>query len=158
MAKKLLVHRILPPPFALLLGIFLIYYAERHLPFGQFMLPGQRSLALVLFFISLLLMLRAAWRMKRAHTTLNPLIPERSQRLVTEGIFQRSRNPIYLADAIILAGMVFWFGQWVGILVVAAFVIYINQVQIPTEERILATLFGEQYAEYCRRVPRWWSR
>lgn len=155
MAKKLLVHRILPPPFALLLGIFLIYYAERHLPVGQISIPGQKSLALVLFFIGLLIMLRAAFSMARAHTTINPLTPERSKKLVTHGIFRRTRNPIYLADAIILAGMVFWFGQLLGILVVAAFIWYINQVQIPTEEKILFTLFGEQYITYTHNVPRW---
>jgi len=109
----------------------------------------------MLFLIGLLIMLSAAFSMSRAQTTINPLTPERSKNLVTHGIFKRTRNPIYLADAIILIGMVFWFGQLLGILVVAAFIWYTNRVQIPTEERILSTLFGESYQTYCQNVPRW---
>ncbi|HHQ68861.1 MAG TPA: isoprenylcysteine carboxylmethyltransferase family protein [Halothiobacillaceae bacterium] len=125
------------------------------MPVGQISIPGQSSSGLMLFLIGLLIMLSAAFSMSRAQTTINPLTPERSKNLVTHGIFKRTRNPIYLADAIILIGMVFWFGQLLGILVVAAFIWYTNRVQIPTEERILSTLFGESYQTYCQNVPRW---
>ena len=37
----------------------------------------------------------------------------------------------------------------------AIFVLYITRFQIKPEERVLGQLFGEQYAEYTSRVPRW---
>ena len=32
---------------------------------------------------------------------------------------------------------------------------YVNWVVIPVEENQLHGLFGESYAQYCDRVPRW---
>jgi protein-S-isoprenylcysteine O-methyltransferase Ste14 len=36
-----------------------------------------------------------------------------------------------------------------------AFVLYINRFQIKPEERVLAAMFGDAYAEYKGRVRRW---
>ena len=49
------------------------------------------------------LMIAAAWTMTRRGATLHPGRPPTA--LVTHGVYARSRNPIYLADAIILAGL-----------------------------------------------------
>ena len=52
----------------------------------------------------LVFMLLAITEMRKRQTTV---IPHReAQSLVTTGIFKRSRNPIYLGDAMILAGLI----------------------------------------------------
>jgi protein-S-isoprenylcysteine O-methyltransferase Ste14 len=46
-------------------------------------------------------------------------------------------------------------GGWLTSLPVVGFVAVIDRVQIRPEETALSALFGEEYADYCRRVPRW---
>ncbi len=70
-------------------------------------------------------------------------------------MFAISRNPIYLADLLLLAALAVWFGNALNIALLALFVWYINRYQIAPEERALAQLFGEAYAAYRARVRRW---
>ena len=81
--------------------------------------------------------------------------PERTTYLVTQGPFRYTRNPIYLADALLLAAWLVWLGNMLSVLVLPLFVIYITRFQIQSEERALALKFGEDYRGYCRRVRRW---
>ena len=55
-------------------------------------------------------------------------------------------------------------GRWIpaalrglccALLVLPAFVLYMNRFQISPEERALATLFGEEFIAYRSRVRRW---
>jgi protein-S-isoprenylcysteine O-methyltransferase Ste14 len=92
----------------------------------------------------------------RLRTTVDPRHPERASRLVTDGVYRVSRNPMYLA---MLLGLVAW-GLWLGrapalLLGPAFFVAYLNRRQIPPEERALAATFGEEYERYRRTVRRW---
>ncbi len=147
--------RRLPPPVALLLGIAAIYGLAAGSPAGRFAFPGIDGVGLALFALGLGLMLAAAHALHRAHTTIDPIHPERASHLVTSGIYRYSRNPIYLGDAVILLGMVFWFGNGLGLAVVVAFVGFLDRVQVRVEERILAERFGAGYARYRAAVRRW---
>jgi protein-S-isoprenylcysteine O-methyltransferase Ste14 len=62
---------------------------------------------------------------------------------------------MYVGDAIALAGVAVWLGSLPSLLLVAAFVLYIDRFQIAQEEEALAEIFGERYAAYCRQVRRW---
>ncbi|TPJ15996.1 isoprenylcysteine carboxylmethyltransferase family protein [Mesorhizobium sp. B2-7-3] len=91
--------------------------------------------------------------MIRARTTLNPnAVPDH---LVTTGPFGVSRNPMYLANTLLLIGVAFVSGiAWFFLLAfVAAFVT--QKVAIEGEEKILAAKFGKKYRDYAKRVRRW---
>ncbi|MGM0516157.1 MAG: methyltransferase family protein [Pseudomonadota bacterium] len=148
-------NMLVPPPVALLIGIALVWGLSEWLPATNIDLPGRAWIAGLLFAAGLSLMIVAAWSLEKAHTTINPIWPDHAKHLVTSGIYRFSRNPIYVGDALILAGMVFWFGNGLGIVVVALFVLFIDRVQIRAEESALRRLFGEGYTQYCRRVRRW---
>lgn len=150
-----MLSRLIPPPLALLIGIGLIFALSRYVPAATLPFPGDAWIAGGLFALGLGLMLAAARALQQAHTTINPIHPERASHLVTSGIYRRTRNPIYLGDTIILLGMVFWFSAPLGLLVVAAFVGFIDRFQIRGEERALSRLFGDGYARYRQRVARW---
>jgi protein-S-isoprenylcysteine O-methyltransferase Ste14 len=94
-------------------------------------------------------------RFRQAQTTVNPMDPSKTSRLVTGGIFGVSRNPMYLGLSLLLIGWALWLGSASPWLVPPLFVILITFVQIIPEERVLGRLFGAQYATYRRRVPRW---
>jgi protein-S-isoprenylcysteine O-methyltransferase Ste14 len=91
----------------------------------------------------------------RAKTTVNPMQPQKSATLVTTGIYRLTRNPMYVGMLCLLCAWgVFLGSAWVAIGPVA-FVLYINLFQIAPEERMLAVLFGADYADYTARVRRW---
>ncbi|MFN2382164.1 MAG: isoprenylcysteine carboxylmethyltransferase family protein [Guyparkeria sp.] len=138
-----------------MIGIALIWGLSEWLPAFRFDMPGRSWIAWLFFALGLGLMLVAAWSLQRAHTTINPIWPDHAKHLVTSGIFRFSRNPIYLGDATILLGMVFWFGNWAGVAIVAAFLLFIDRFQIRAEESALYRLFGTGYKHYLRRVRRW---
>lgn len=116
---------------------------------------GWRGAGLVCGAAGLLLMAVAAWTLHRQRTTLDPIRPERARELVTQGVYALSRNPIYLADALMLLGWALWLAQPAALLWLAGFVAWIDRVQIATEEPALARLFGDAYRAYCARVRRW---
>lgn len=75
--------------------------------------------------------------------------------LVTKGVYGFSRNPMYAAIVLILAGISAWFATpWVFIAPVAFF-ITARYFFIPKEEQLLEALFGEVYTAYQRHVRRW---
>ncbi|MDG4867209.1 isoprenylcysteine carboxylmethyltransferase family protein [Guyparkeria sp. 1SP6A2] len=147
--------RLIPPPVALLISIVLAYALSIWWPIADVTFPGHTWAGSLLIAAGLGLMLAAAWALWCAQTTINPIHPERSRHLVTSGIYCFTRNPIYLGDALILAGVVFWLGNVFSLLAVAAFVVFIDRIQIAAEEKALQRLFGNGYANYRARTHRW---
>jgi protein-S-isoprenylcysteine O-methyltransferase Ste14 len=80
------------------------------------------------------------------------ILPQ-ARRLVTGGPYSLSRNPLYLGE--IVGGWSVFLPtlSWPGALVLAAN-LGLQLVRVRAEERVLARSFGEDYAEYRRRVPR----
>jgi protein-S-isoprenylcysteine O-methyltransferase Ste14 len=91
----------------------------------------------------------------RAHTTVNPWRPHASSELVVSGIYQRTRNPMYLGLLLALAGWGLYLANLYSLLLGFLFVPYMNRFQIRPEERALEQVFGEAFVEYCKRVRRW---
>lgn len=92
---------------------------------------------------------------RRARTTVDPLHPERSADLVTDGIYRYSRNPMYLGFVIGLLGIAVALCSLLGIALALATARFLHRFQIEPEERHLARRFGRQFEQYCRAVPRW---
>ena len=115
----------------------------------------QHMLAVVLWVLALALMTTALWAMRALRTTPNPVMPERVSALVQHGVFALSRNPIYVADGVVLVAWASWLGSAAALLVLPLFVVYISSMQIRAEEQALTVAFGDAYAQYCARVRRW---
>jgi protein-S-isoprenylcysteine O-methyltransferase Ste14 len=78
----------------------------------------------------------------------------RPDRLVTQGIFAYSRNPIYVAFALILIGQFLIYSNWIFFaFALAGFCLFHRQVL--REEKYLKRHYGEEYIEYCRSVRRY---
>jgi protein-S-isoprenylcysteine O-methyltransferase Ste14 len=85
--------------------------------------------------------------------TLAPWWPP--ARFVTTGPFAYSRNPIYVAMLVIIAGWAVVYGsQAIAIYGVVMFVLFHIRT-LAGEEPTLAGAFGREWDEYRRRVPRW---
>lgn len=103
--------------------------------------------------LGLIVMGVAVAQMVLARTTF---IPRRNpQALVTGGVFAISRNPIYLGDALVLAGAAFYWGAVLALPLVGVFGWWITTRYIRDEEARLRAGFGAGFEAWCDRVPRW---
>ncbi|PSK97848.1 protein-S-isoprenylcysteine O-methyltransferase Ste14 [Haloactinopolyspora alba] len=76
-------------------------------------------------------------------------------RLIDDGVFRFSRNPLYLAMVLLTLGIAVLLGSLGALVLVALEFVAMNVWGIPYEERVLAREFGDDYAAYRRRVRRW---
>lgn len=103
--------------------------------------------------LALVLMVLAVIQMMIARTTV---IPRRDpDALITGGLYRFSRNPIYLADAILLAGLYIAWDALVALPLVAVFMIVIQMRFILEEEERLTRVFGAVFEDYRARTRRW---
>lgn len=101
----------------------------------------------------LLLMLLAFSEFRRQRTTI---IPHKTpSRLIQSGIFSRTRNPIYLGDTLILAGLVLRLDAVLALPLVPIFVWVIEKRFILPEEDRMRRAFRMDFARYERKVRRW---
>lgn len=114
-----------------------------------------RMLAVALALLGLAIDIAGVLSFRRARTTVNPLRPANSSALVTSGIYRHTRNPMYLGMATLLAAWATWLGTPWALFGIVAFVAWITRFQIIPEERVLANLFGADFAAYRARVRRW---
>ena len=75
--------------------------------------------------------------------------------LISAGPYRFSRNPLYVASALLYTGASLWFGAlWT--LTLLPFPLGILQFYvIAREERYLERRFGREYLDYKARVRRW---
>ena len=78
-----------------------------------------------------------------------------SARLVQDGPYRFSRNPIYLAFFSLYLGVAFVFDSgYILIMLVVVFVLF-DRMQVPREERYLQEKFGDEFRQYKEKVRRW---
>lgn len=76
-------------------------------------------------------------------------------RLFETGVYARSRNPMYLAMALIALGVALAIGSAMGLLLVPVAAGVVGGKVIDREEAYLASRFGAAYHDYRSRVRRW---
>jgi protein-S-isoprenylcysteine O-methyltransferase Ste14 len=90
---------------------------------------------------------------KRNQTTVKPY--EESRTLLTDGVYQYSRHPMYLGFVLILLGITFLLGSISPYIVVIAFTFLMEIVFIKVEEKMLNETFQEEWRQYTSKVRRW---
>lgn len=144
---------ILPPPVIYLLFLAAAWLLESVLPIALPRNLWTHYLGWGLIDAGVLLMLWAGLLMLWRRTTVNPY--GKPAKLLEEGPFGFSRNPIYLADSLIYCGIALLWGTLWPWLLLPALVFTMQRGVIVHEERLLTQLFGDDYLAYCGRVRRW---
>ena len=148
-------HRLLrqweSPPTWLLLMIALAALQARYLPMIDAGRPG-RIAGTVLIVGGLFIFTAALLQFWRHATTVMPR--ETPVAMIDSGIYRLSRNPIYLADALFLAGAALWWDA-ASLLLVPLFVMIITRRFILGEESGLRAVFGAAFDRYAAQTRRW---
>ena len=147
----------IPWPPILTLGMLgVCYLLDRFLPLGWE--PEQVSLFMrgTGLFILLLAVLLDIWTLLtfRKHGA-NVMPNKAASQLLMTGPFAHSRNPIYLANVMIIAGFGFALGsRW---FLIGAIVLYflLSELAIKREEKHLEANFPQAWADYKKLVRRW---
>lgn len=78
--------------------------------------------------------------------------------LVRSGFFGMCRNPLYVGNMMIYAGIFIFHGNPIVVVSGIAFYTFVYIAIIAAEEHYLHDKFGAEYAHYCAVVPRWLPR
>lgn len=78
-----------------------------------------------------------------------------AEELVTSGIFNHCRNPLYVGNILMLAGVGILSNSAFFICVMIPLFLFIYQAIVLAEEDFLRRKFGEVFDAYCARVNRW---
>ncbi len=136
------------PPFWLLVCLALVWLSPWALPWG-----ASFWLGLPFLLAGAALTIAALVEFRRARTTVIPR--QDPNALITGGVFRFSRNPIYLADVLVLLGFALIWGRVLGIVLVPIFVILLERRFIRGEEARLQDAFGEKFTAYAGQTRRW---
>ncbi|HBU78885.1 MAG TPA: isoprenylcysteine carboxylmethyltransferase family protein [Muricauda sp.] len=144
-----------PPALVMLVFGVLMYVLDRFLPVGEFDFFGKHWLIWFLFGLGSLVILISVIQFLIQKTTTDPLNPNKASKLVTNGIYNFTRNPMYLGMLLFLLAYGLNLGNAFNTLVAAGFVSYMNHFQIKPEEEALKKIFGQEYNIYCKLTRRW---
>jgi len=147
-------HKI-PPPILMLLCAFLMWLSSNL--GGLIVIPTSAKIALIVILIicANIFIFTGIKCFKKSDTTINPLQPETASKLVTTGIYQVSRNPMYVGLTILLLAWSIYLTSIFALIWIGIFMVTIQNLQIIPEEQVLAKLFGDNYINYKTKVRRW---
>lgn len=144
--------RRLLPPHLFVLTALLMFLTSQSWPHSAWPWPA-RAVGLALLLVGLI---SAAWHARLFRRVGTPVPTfEQPQVLVQAGLFNHSRNPMYLGFALALFGLCLLLDCWVNLIWLLAFVLVVQHWYIAFEERAMRSQFGDAYAAYCARVRRW---
>jgi len=143
----------IPPPIVTLVFGLSIYFSRGI--FQAVEIKYSFYIGILLLILGLGILISAVGLFRKDKTTVNPLSPEQATKLVTDGIFKYSRNPMYLGMALVLCSIAVSFNLIGGIILIALFCFYITKFQILPEERAMSNLFSQDFDKYKQATRRW---
>ncbi|MGR9013204.1 MAG: methyltransferase family protein [Gammaproteobacteria bacterium] len=81
-----------------------------------------------------------------------------ASRLVTEGVFNHCRNPLYIGNILKLAGIGILANSSLYVAVFIPAFLFIYHAIVLAEESFLRDKFSDEFDVYCRRTHRWIPR
>ena len=145
--------RIFYPPVWLVICLVAIFALNEYLPLANFSGGLPTALGSFTILIGLILLVHAGGMFKAAETDMIPF--KEVSALVTTGVYQVTRNPMYLGMALVLFGTSITVGAYSALFVAPIFMAIIEFRFIRPEEAMLRELFGEAFDNYCKLVRRW---
>lgn len=136
--------------FVFAAGLVSIFIGTSHSPVAVRVMGAVISVAGTIMFIVSVQTMRDSWRAGVSKTD--------KTELVTNGIYQISRNPAFLGFDLLYIGTLLMFFNWI-LCILTAFAIIMYHLQIVNvEEDFLLATFGNEYLQYKKKVCRYIGR
>lgn len=145
----------IPPPIYAISTAALMWLIDSSFPVADLFSSPWNSIGWLFIITGITIDLWSVGLFWKQKTTVNPLKPDNSKSIVEDGMYQYSRNPMYLGMLIILLGIAILLGSLLPLICLPLFVLIITTQQIIPEEMILSNKFGQPYLDYKHRVRRW---
>jgi protein-S-isoprenylcysteine O-methyltransferase Ste14 len=144
---------IVPAPLiflcSLVLGVVISFF------FPAPIWPGiwVRLIGVLILVLGIWLAALALRTLSRHKTSSEPWKP--TTKLVQDGPYRFSRNPIYLSFALMYLGLSCLLNSLPALIMLVPVLVVVDRTQILKEERYLEAVFSEEYRQYRSRVRRW---
>ena len=144
-----------PPPIVYALTFLVGVFIQKKAPITDSLFHRQltKIVGVGLLMIALFFLLRSLRQFVLSKNTLVTIMPANS--LQTNGIYNITRNPMYLGLAIVYLGITCLIGNWWNIILCPFLLLIIQQYMITREEKYLERRFGQVYLDYKSKVRRW---
>ena len=144
------------PPTLFWILIAAIVAVDQYFPLGAFAEPWLTWAGVGLFILGIGVSVAGKRHFQRAGTNVYTF--EEPGQLVTEGLYRRSRNPMYLGLVLAGVGAALVSATLTALGLSAVFAVVVRFWYIAYEENAMRRQFGEAYDAYCRSVGRWFGR
>jgi protein-S-isoprenylcysteine O-methyltransferase Ste14 len=141
------------PPLIYVLAIIIGIALERIWPTASCLPVAGKPAGVGLVAAGILILALCLRQFRSAGTPINPYKP--TEKLITSGLYRYSRNPVYVADFILQAGIGLWLNNLWIVLMIPSVLAAVYFGVVLREERYLAAKFGQEYLDYKARVRRW---
>ena len=143
----------IPPPV-----IFIVFLAAGIVMDSPWMSGNLAALSAmgiggVLFVISGVLALKSVPRHRKEGSNVEPWKP--TTKIISDGIYGRSRNPIYVSMSLLYISLAIMAGSLIALYLVVPCLVVIRYYVIGREETYLEAKFGDDYLQYKTQVRRW---
>jgi len=144
--------RLLPPIF-LVLCVVIMGLCDLFIPITQLVSWPINALGVIPFLVGLFIASAGARQFKKEGTNIHTF--NDPDKLVSDGLFGYSRNPMYLGFAIAAFGAAFVFGSLTSVVIALIHLVVLDRWYIEFEEQRMTMRFGDEYQKYRNRVRRW---
>ncbi|HXJ00786.1 MAG TPA: isoprenylcysteine carboxylmethyltransferase family protein [Micropepsaceae bacterium] len=144
----------IPPPLWTLAFLLIAYGLEWSGAIPPIMLMHSLPAAILLAVAGLALAVSAVRKFFVEGTEIEPASAA-NKKLVTNGPFRFTRNPMYLGLILVSLGIAFYMGTLAFFAVPVLVFLLCNFLFIPFEEEKMQRQHGNPYTEYMHRVRRW---
>lgn len=143
---------VIPPPLWALLFVLTAYFAGKALSLPT--LFQHTALGWAIFALGFAVSASGRLTFAKAGTEVVP-VSSKNSKLVTDGPFRMTRNPMYLGILIGVAGLAAVIGNALAYVMILVFFLFVNFISIPYEEEKMERQYGDDWRAYKARVRRW---
>jgi len=145
----------IPPPLFYVVIFLVAWLLQKKIPINAILFRGHaiKIMGIIFIVIALFFLIKSLRQFIKSKNTVVTMLPASS--LQTNGIYQATRNPMYLGLAIVYLGLSCLIGNWWNFILFPFLLLLVQQYIIRNEEKYLDRRFGKEYAEYKRKVRRW---
>jgi protein-S-isoprenylcysteine O-methyltransferase Ste14 len=145
----------IPPPLIYAAIFFVSLFLQKKVTIDNsfFEKLWTRTSSILFLLLALIILLGSLNQFVRSKNSVITIKAAAS--LQTKGVYQVSRNPMYLGLALLYLGFTCYFGNWWNVILFPLLLVIVQEFVIKREERYLKRRFGKEYDDYQHAVRRW---